>query len=179
MSKLQTLSLLKLHIIIILFLTTCIDRIYAQQEDGLNVVSIEFAGKGLVYSLNYERLFKWKNNSTWHSVSLGYAGITVAKDQHAYFFPLSYNKLFSKRELHWFEMGMVMSPVLLKRLYDTPYGPRDFAQWLFFPGITLGYRKHIFESFSWVFKINGYIYFLDYFPSRMIPYLGVTFGKAF
>jgi hypothetical protein len=167
--------------IVVYFIITlnCSVCMFSQAEEGLNVLSFELGGKGFAYSVNYERLFKWKKNPLWHSVSVGFTGFKVGNKEHVYFFPLSYNKLISKGEAHWFEMGIVMSPGVYTRVYKSPYGPIKYVSWALFPGVTVGYRRHIFKISSWFFKVNGYVFFSKYFPSGMIPSVGVTFGKAF
>ena len=113
-------------------------------------------------------------------VSVGYARNKLSDKKHISVFPLSFNKLFSRGEIHWFEMGGVISPVLYTRIYDTAYGSKKYAQWTVFPGISVGYRRHIFDSsLSWTYKLNGYILFNKYLPDGMIPHFGVTVGKCF
>lgn len=113
-------------------------------------------------------------------VSVGYARNKLSDKEHISVFPLSFNKLFSRGEIHWFEMGGVISPVLYTRIYDTAYGSKKYAQWTVFPGISVGYRRHIFDSsLSWTYKLNGYILFNKYLPDGMIPHFGVTVGKCF
>lgn len=163
----------------VLILITCLNLSVALSQEGVNVVSTELAGKGLIYSFNYERLFQWKRNPIWHSISIGYSGMGIGEGEKARFFPVSINKLYSKDEENWFEMGVVLSPALRILEYDTPYGKSKYKEWFMFPGVTLGYRNQPLESGVWSYKVNFYLYFHPYFPNKMVPYGGLTVGRAF
>lgn len=149
----------------------------AQKINAKNAVFAEIGGKGIVYSLNFDRLFYQKNNLKLSArVGLGYIPETRVYSS-ALFVPISLNVMYGKKS-NYVEISLGQT----LRLY-----PSYNVQGVDYPSYTespltfigLGYRYQ---------KDQGGLFFTSTLLASFVqqenttkfsPWLGLGIGKSF
>ena len=128
--------------------------LFAQNSIELNrnIVYVEGATKGAVYSINYERIFKFKEKLAWSYRIGGFVG----KDAIA--LPLGINAITGKN-IHHAEVSLVVIPYIDH--YHSLWNGKNSADKYLYITTTLGYRYQKPGGMLYFKVAGGPVLFLD------------------
>ena len=166
------------------------------QDVKKNTFFFEGGGKGLYYSLNYDRLFAIKSETRF-SWRVGAGFFSERNNKGTFTLPVGLNLLLGK-DLHFFEVGYGITyyHIFINKINigDGTGKLRNFLSTYISNNLSFGYRRQPSDAgifFAATLTLNfapiniytnevRYIY-LDNFivNSKIVPFVGVSIGYSF